>query len=65
MYLNLTYFNDSKSGNLISRLINDTYYLRLYIVGGISFIYLFKNDSIYGLYFMSLLGLTYFIFLER
>jgi len=32
MYLNLYFFNDSKSGNLISRLINDTYFLRLSIV---------------------------------
>ena len=36
MYLNLTYFNDSKSGNLISRLINDTYYLRLAIVKSVT-----------------------------
>jgi len=36
MYLNLTYFNDSKSGNLISRLINDTYYLRTAIVKSIT-----------------------------
>ncbi len=36
MYLNLTYFNDSKSGNLISRLISDTYYLRLAIVKSIT-----------------------------
>ena len=32
MYFNLKFFNDSKSGNLISRLINDTYFLRLAIV---------------------------------
>ena len=36
MYLNLTYYNDSKSGNLISRLINDTYYLRLAIVKSVT-----------------------------
>ena len=36
MYLNLTYFNDSKSGNLISRLINDTYYLRAAIVKSVT-----------------------------
>jgi len=36
MYLNLHYFNDSKSGNLISRLINDTYYLRLAIVKSVT-----------------------------
>ena len=36
MYLNLDYFNDSKSGNLISRLINDTYYLRLAIVKSVT-----------------------------
>ena len=36
MYLNLKYFNESKSGNLISRLINDTYYLRLAIVKSIT-----------------------------
>ena len=32
MFFNLTFFNDSKSGNLISRLINDTYFLRMAIV---------------------------------
>jgi len=32
MYFNLKFFNDSKSGNLISRLINDTYFLRIAIV---------------------------------
>ncbi len=32
MFLNLKFFNDSKSGNLISRLINDTYFLRMAIV---------------------------------
>jgi len=32
MLFNLTFFNDSKSGNLISRLINDTYFLRMAIV---------------------------------
>ena len=36
MYLNLKYFNESKSGNLISRLINDTYYLRLAIVKSVT-----------------------------
>ena len=36
MYLNLNYFNESKSGNLISRLINDTYYLRLAIVKSVT-----------------------------
>ena len=32
MYFNIKFFNDSKSGNLISRLINDTYFLRMAIV---------------------------------
>ena len=32
MYFNLKFFNDAKSGNLISRLINDTYFLRMAIV---------------------------------
>ncbi|PPR45529.1 MAG: Lipid A export ATP-binding/permease protein MsbA [Alphaproteobacteria bacterium MarineAlpha5_Bin8] len=32
MYLNIKFYNDSKSGNLISRLINDTYFLRMAIV---------------------------------
>jgi len=32
MFLNLKFFDDSKTGNLISRLINDTYFLRLAIV---------------------------------
>ena len=32
MYFNLKFFNDSKSGTLISRLINDTYFLRTAIV---------------------------------
>lgn len=36
MYLNLNYFDDSKSGNLISRLINDTYYLRIAIVKSVT-----------------------------
>ena len=36
MYLNLNFYNDSKSGNLISRLINDTYYLRLAIVKSVT-----------------------------
>ncbi len=36
MYLNMSFFNDSKSGNLISRLINDTYYLRLAIVKSVT-----------------------------
>ena len=36
MYLNLKFYSDSKSGNLISRLINDTYYLRLAIVKSVT-----------------------------
>ena len=36
MYLNIKYFSDSKSGNLISRLINDTYYLRIAIVKSVT-----------------------------
>ncbi len=36
MYLNMKYYNESKSGNLISRLINDTYYLRLAIVKSVT-----------------------------
>ncbi len=32
MYFNIKFYNDSKSGNLISRLINDTYFLRMAIV---------------------------------
>jgi subfamily B ATP-binding cassette protein MsbA len=36
IYLNLKFYNDSKSGNLISRLINDTYYLRLAIVKSVT-----------------------------
>ncbi len=36
MYLNMRFYNDSKSGNLISRLINDTYYLRLAIVKSVT-----------------------------
>jgi len=32
MFFNLNFFNESKSGNLISRLINDTYFLRIAIV---------------------------------
>ena len=32
MFFNLKFFGDSKSGNLISRLINDTYFLRIAIV---------------------------------
>ena len=36
MYLNLKFFNDSKSGNLISRLINDTYFLRIAIVKSVT-----------------------------
>ena len=36
MYLNMKFYNDSKSGNLISRLINDTYYLRLAIVKSVT-----------------------------
>ena len=31
MFLNMKFFNDSKSGNLISRLFNDTYFLRMAI----------------------------------
>ncbi len=36
MYLNIKFYNDSKSGNLISRLINDTYFLRLAIVKSVT-----------------------------
>ena len=36
MYLNIKFFNDSKSGNLISRLINDTYFLRMAIVKSVT-----------------------------
>ncbi len=36
IYLNMKFYNDSKSGNLISRLINDTYYLRLAIVKSVT-----------------------------
>ena len=36
MFLNLKFFNDSKSGNLISRLINDTYFLRMAIVKSVT-----------------------------
>ncbi len=36
MFLNLKFFNDSKSGNLISRLINDTYFLRIAIVKSVT-----------------------------
>ena len=36
MVLNLKFFNDSKSGNLISRLINDTYFLRIAIVKSVT-----------------------------
>ena len=36
MYFNLQFFNDSKSGNLISRLINDTYFLRMAIVKAVT-----------------------------
>ncbi len=36
MYLNMKFYNDTKSGNLISRLINDTYYLRLAIVKSVT-----------------------------
>ena len=32
MFFNISFYNDSKSGNLISRLINDTYFLRMAIV---------------------------------
>ena len=36
MFLNLKFFNDSKTGNLISRLINDTYFLRMAIVKSVT-----------------------------
>jgi len=36
MFLNLKFFNDSKTGNLISRLINDTYFLRIAIVKSVT-----------------------------
>ena len=36
MFLNLKFFNDSKSGNLISRLVNDTYFLRMAIVKSVT-----------------------------
>ena len=36
MFLNLKFFNESKTGNLISRLINDTNFLRLSIVKSIT-----------------------------
>jgi len=36
MYFNVKFFNDSKSGNLISRLINDTYFLRMAIVKAVT-----------------------------
>ena len=36
MYCNISFFNDSKSGNLISRLINDTYFLRMAIVKSVT-----------------------------
>ena len=36
MYLNLKFYNDSRVDNLISRLINDTYYLRLAIVKSVT-----------------------------
>jgi len=36
IFLNLKFFNDSKSGNLISRLINDTYFLRIAIVKSVT-----------------------------
>jgi len=36
MFLNMKFYNDAKSGNLISRLINDTYYLRLAIVKSVT-----------------------------
>ncbi len=36
MYFNLKFYNDSKSGNLISRLINDTYFLRMAIVKSVT-----------------------------
>ena len=36
MFLNLKFYNDSKSGNIISRLINDTYFLRMAIVKSVT-----------------------------
>jgi len=36
MYFNLSFYNDAKSGNLISRLINDTYFLRMAIVKSVT-----------------------------
>ncbi len=36
MYFNVKFFNDSKTGNLISRLINDTYFLRMAIVKAVT-----------------------------
>ena len=36
LFFNLKYFNDSKTGNLISRLINDTYFLRMAIVKSVT-----------------------------
>ena len=36
MYLDLKFYSDSKSGNLISRLINDTHYLRQAIVKSVT-----------------------------
>ena len=36
MFFNIKFYNDSKSGNLISRLINDTYFLRMAIVKSVT-----------------------------
>lgn len=36
MYFNLKFYNESKSGNLISRLINDTHYLRQAIIKSVT-----------------------------
>jgi subfamily B ATP-binding cassette protein MsbA len=38
MFFNIKFYNDSKSGNLISRLINDTYFLRMAIVKSVLFL---------------------------
>ena len=36
MFFNIKFYNDAKSGNLISRLINDTYFLRMAIVKSVT-----------------------------
>ena len=36
MFFNIKFYNDSKSGNLISRLINDTYFLSMAIVKSVT-----------------------------